>query len=126
LRYSAWVRDAGGSVKGEPLASAELQDHSSGAMEISSGSSAVYDVEREVVPLRLLKRSNEEQMKKLYRLLCNHPDTIHFYLENFIFPAHMDSKVLKLSAAGQELGGEMMFKRRIGFSGGIFFLLISD
>ena len=29
----------------------------------------------------------------------------------------MDSKVLKLSAAGQELGGEMLFQRRIGFSG---------
>ena len=71
----------------------------------------------EVVPLRLLKRSNEEQMKKLFQLIRTLPETIHYYLENFVFPAHMDNKITKLSAAGQELGGEMLFSKRIGFSG---------
>lgn len=99
ILYSNWVRDAGGSIKGE------------------SDPTLQSNPEKEVIPLRLLKRSNEEQMKKLFGFLSNHPDTIHFYLENFIFPAYMDSKILKLSAAGQELGGEMIFKRRIGFSG---------
>jgi hypothetical protein len=99
ILYCNWVRDAGGFIKGE------------------NDPSSHHDPDNEVIPLRLLKRSNDEQMKRLYRFLSNHPDTIHFYLENFIFPAYMDSKVLKLSAAGQELGGEMLFKRRIGFSG---------
>lgn len=107
ILYSTWVRDAGGFIKGE---------------------TDVSNPEKEVIPLRLLKRSNEEQMKKLYKFLVNHPDTIHFYLENFIFPAYMDSKILKLSAAGQELGGEMLFQRRIGFSGFLFhfFLLFMN
>jgi hypothetical protein len=100
ILYSTWVKDAGGFIKGE-------NDN----LSVSS------HLNNEVIPLRLLKRSNEDQMKKLYGFLSNHPDTIHFYLENFIFPAYMDSKILKLSAAGQELGGEMLFKRRIGFSG---------
>lgn len=100
ILYSNWVKDAGGFIKGE-----------------NDLSTTPSDPENEVIPLRLLKRSNDEQMKRLYRFLSNHPDTIHFYLENFIFPAYMDSKILKLSAAGQELGGEMLFKRRIGFSG---------
>ena len=33
---------------------------------------------REVVPLRLLKRSNEEQMRKLYNLIQFTPETIHW------------------------------------------------
>jgi hypothetical protein len=100
ILYSNWVKDAGGFIKGE-----------------ENDLTVPYNPENEVIPLRLLKRSNEDQMKRLYGFLSNHPDTIHFYLENFIFPAYMDSKILKLSAAGQELGGEMLFKRRIGFSG---------
>lgn len=126
MRYSGWVRDAGGSVKGEqvtelrvPAAGVGVDDGMVEEEATTGPLSEAYDSSREVVPLRLLKRSNEDQMQKLFSLLQNHPDTIHFYLENFIFPAHMDSKVLKLSAAGQELGGEMLFKRRIGFSGGI-------
>lgn len=105
ILYCNWVTEAGGYVKGETN---NLLDHNKD-----------YNLQNEVVPLRLLKRSNDEQMKRLYNLLSNHPDTIHFYLENFIFPAYMDSKINKLSAAGQELGGEMLFKRRIGFSGNI-------
>lgn len=124
MRYSGWVRDAGGFVKGEQGVTGSVaaagEDGLVDSMEEEAESGAVaveYNSAQEVVPLRLLKRSNEDQMNKIFSLLQNHPDTIHFYLENFIFPAHMDSKVLKLSAAGQELGGEMLFKRRIGFSG---------
>lgn len=94
LRYESWVREAGGRIKGDGCTDGI-----------------------EVIPLYLLKRSNDEQMQRLYTLLQHHPDTIQFYLESFIFPAYTDSKVMKLSAAGQELGGEMMFGRRVGFSG---------
>lgn len=45
------------------------------------------------------------------------PDVIHWYLNEFIFPAYMRHQVIKLSASGQELGGDMLFSRRIGFSG---------
>lgn len=119
LRYSSWVNDAGGSVKGENTFTIPDDSHAMDveALDIRDPAAVSYNDEKEVVPLRLLKRSNDEQMSKIFQLLKDHPDTIHFYLENFIFPAHMDSKVLKLSAAGQELGGEMLFRRRIGFSG---------
>lgn len=45
------------------------------------------------------------------------PDVIHWYLNEFIFPAYMRHQVIKLSSSGQELGGDMLFSRRIGFSG---------
>lgn len=98
------------------------------------------DDEKEIVPLRLLKRSNEEMMQKLYKLFVKLPDLIHWYLNDFIFPAYMRHQVIKLSASGQvrnlffkklirllllsyvcvslqELGGDVLFGRRIGFSG---------
>ena len=84
---------------------------------LRGGSGYDADNEKVVVSLRLLKRSNEEQMRKLFNLLRTLPDVIHYYLENFIFPVYTDSKITKLSAAGQELGGEMLFRKRIGFSG---------
>ena len=75
------------------------------------------DDEKVVVPLWLLKQSNDEQMLKLFELLRKQPSTIHWYLENVVFPSYMQHQKLKLSASGQELGGEMLFARRIGFSG---------
>ncbi len=39
------------------------------------------------------------------------------YLNEFIFPAYMRHQIVKLSASGQALGGDMLFGRRIGFSG---------
>jgi hypothetical protein len=39
------------------------------------------------------------------------------YLNDIIFPEVLAHQGLKLSACGQELGGDMLFGRRIGFSG---------
>ena len=40
-----------------------------------------------------------------------------YYLNELIFPEVLAHQGLKLSTCGQELGGEMLFGRRIGFSG---------
>lgn len=40
-----------------------------------------------------------------------------FYLQELIFPEVLAHQGLKLSTCGQELGGEALFGRRIGFSG---------
>ena len=69
------------------------------------------------MPLRLLKRSNAEQMTKLFALLKRSPAAIHWYLEQFVFPEFMRHQKVKLSASGQEVGGDLLFPRRIGFSG---------
>merc|ERR1712185_513825 len=60
---------------------------------------------------------NDEQMTKLFELLRKLPSCIHWFLEQVIFPSFMQHQLLKLSASGQELGGSMLFGRRIGFSG---------
>ena len=70
-----------------------------------------------VVSLNLLRRSNEAHMQPLYALLRQLPSFIHAYLQEFVFPPYMRHKRSKISASGQELGGSILFGRRIGFSG---------
>ena len=57
-------------------------------------------------------------MSRIYNLFKRHPDVIHFYLNEEIFPKYTRHQVIKLSESGQALGSSMLFPRaRIGFSG---------
>jgi hypothetical protein len=53
----------------------------------------------------------------LYPLLGKLPHAVMFYLDALIFPEVLAYQGLKLSTCGQELGGDMLFGKRIGFSG---------
>lgn len=110
LLYESWVQQAGGKIKGSRMAATAAEGTPS-TQELS------MEDERVVVPLWLLKQSNDEQMTKLYELLRKLPACIHWLLEQVVFPSFMQHQLLKLSASGQELGGSMLFGRRIGFSG---------
>ena len=44
-------------------------------------------------------------------------DVIHYYLREIVFPRTMHQQRTKISASGQELGSEILFGRRLGFSG---------
>jgi len=95
FRYAAWVREAGGRIKGSRNYNKE--DEKGKGKDLMDDE----DDEKEIVPLRLLKRSNEEMMQKLYKLFVKLPDLIHWYLNDFIFPGYMRHQVIKLSASGQ-------------------------
>jgi hypothetical protein len=71
----------------------------------------------EVVQLKFLQKSNEDQMEKLFKLLQKEPLVLHHYLEKTIFPKYMRSQRRKITASGQAIGGDMLFGRRVGFSG---------
>jgi hypothetical protein len=111
VRYQRWVAEAGGSVAGSYRDLTAAREH---ALE-SGAADAAHVVP--VLPLDLLKRSNNNHMQPLYLLLKNAPSVIHYYLREFIFPQYMRYQRCKLSASGQDLGGSMLFGRRIGFSG---------
>ena len=70
-----------------------------------------------MVQLKFLQKSNEEQMDKLFNLLTYEPLVIHHYLTKTIFPLHMRSQRMKISASGQAVGGDMLVGKRLGFSG---------
>ncbi len=56
-------------------------------------------------------------MQKFFSLIQREPLAIHHYLEKTIFPKYMRSQRKKLTASGQAIGGDMLFGRRVGFSG---------
>lgn len=42
---------------------------------------------------------------------------IDYYLDTLIFPETMEHRGLKLAANGQDVGGDMLFDVKLGFSG---------
>ena len=126
--HHSWVTQAGGVVQTRALSEDSdtiipgiwQQQHKQGDREWTD----LPPEEREewigkalVVPLRLLKRSNSGQMSKLFNLLRFEPKVALWYLSEIIFPTHMRHQHTKLSASGQDLGGDILFPKRIGFSG---------
>ncbi|KOO22777.1 conserved unknown protein [Chrysochromulina tobinii] len=79
-------------------------------VDVSEGST-------DILPLHLLDVSDVEYMAMLYELLSRKPEPIKFYLEELVFPDTTAHQPMKLSANGQDVGGAMLFSRRIGFSG---------
>jgi thiol-disulfide isomerase/thioredoxin len=135
-RYEQWVREAGGRIRG--AVDYRSLSHVVGSQEFSDDYEDDDDglkraepqtkklktmgkrssrASKEVVSLRLLKQSSKEQILELYFLLRKLPDLIHWYLNEFIFPTHMRFQHTKISASGQDIGGNMLFPRRVGFSG---------
>jgi len=69
-------------------------------------------------PLQLLDIKDTEQMDVLYALLHKLPEIVYFWVNSeVVFPETSRHQALKLVANGQALGGDMLFRRRIGFSG---------
>ncbi len=120
--FEHWIFLAGGIVKGSKRfrekynpsrkkVACESYDDSSDT--ITSDES----FEVQIWPLRLIDINDQDQFDALFKLLRNIPRVIHYYLSKIVFPAILKHQNVKLSASGQELGGTMLFNRRIGFSG---------
>ena len=76
-----------------------------------------YTDGKEVWPLRLIDAEDEEQFQIVYNLLHDLPELVHHYLHTFVFPKTAHSAPLKLSASGQDVGGDILADHRVGFSG---------
>ncbi len=72
---------------------------------------------RTVMDLELFQIGDSKQMNALFALLRMEADVIHHYLRKIVFPRTMQQQRVKISASGQELGSDILFGRRLGFSG---------
>eukprot|EP01059_Diplonema_ambulator_P000956 TRINITY_DN1073_c1_g4_i1.p1 TRINITY_DN1073_c1_g4~~TRINITY_DN1073_c1_g4_i1.p1 ORF type:complete len:4122 (+),score=1331.11 TRINITY_DN1073_c1_g4_i1:86-12451(+) len=70
-----------------------------------------------VLPLPLFHLNDSKQFKRLYNLVRRVPELIYYYLDHHVYPATMNFQSLKISACGHELGSDLLFGRRAGFSG---------
>ena len=72
---------------------------------------------RRVMDLELFQLSDVKQMSNLYNLIHMESSVIHYYLRDIVFPTTMQQQRVKISSSGQELGSDILFGRRLGFSG---------
>jgi hypothetical protein len=75
------------------------------------------DRARTVPALDILQPSEERQILCAFNILHDSAEVTYYYLETFVFPKCMMNQKLKIGSSGQELGSDILFGRRLGFSG---------
>jgi len=119
LMFAKWVEVAGGHVRGLKKKGAKVESAPGNASPIPAPSAAgeSTEVDDEILPLHLLDLRDPEMINDLYKILGRQAIVVEHYLNSFVFPETMEHQVLKLAANGQDLGGALLFERRLGFSG---------
>ena len=120
--YESWVLGCGATIRDPAADKQKSYSDESAATAMQAGGQASDDeddeeLQNEVVSLSLLKRSDSEQMDKLFKVLQRSPQVIDYYLQEMVFPTFLRYQADKISASGQEIGGDILFKTRVGFSG---------
>jgi len=119
LRYKEWVEEAGGKVRGPregEKEGGEKGDDPEAFLRAPMGRAGGRGSD-DIWPLHLLDLKDDHHMSVTYNLLKNLPNVMQFYLDQLVFPLTMEHHHEKVSASGQDLGGDMLFGRRVGFSG---------
>jgi hypothetical protein len=118
LKYASWVEHSGGKVRGPKKSE---QWHNSGddeqEFDYAKRAEALRTAQDEIWPLHLLDLKDKEHLDTSYKLLRRNALVMMYYLNHVVFPLVMEHHLEKINASGQDLGGDMLFKRRVGFSG---------
>jgi hypothetical protein len=125
VRWSAWVKLAGGRVRGTRPAKGDTDGDTrmlpNRLHPKADAGSVDTEIDPEVLksvwPLHLVDTKDREQFDVLYRLLFRLPQIVDWYTTNIVFPVTMRFQLQRISASGQDLGGDLVFGRRLGFSG---------
>ena len=131
-RFEQWVLSAGKKVRGSKKREKSVRRSRSIILPVDNALvlrknkegndmnifGEIFTEEDDLIwPLQLIDLKDKEQFKVLHPLMFKLPHTVMYYLNELIFPEVLAHQNLKLSTCGQELGGEILFGRRIGFSG---------
>jgi hypothetical protein len=119
LKYKSWVEEAGGKVRGPREGEGESgnkDDPEADFFKAPAGRIGARGAD-DIWPLHLLDVKDDQHMSVTYKLLHNIPSVLQYYLHTFVFPLTMEHHHDKISASGQDLGGDMLFGKRVGFSG---------
>jgi hypothetical protein len=117
LLYKAWIEEAGGKVRGPREGEvAEGSEEGLESFKAPVGRIGARGTD-DIWPLHLLDLKDDQHMNVTYNLLKTLPSLMRYYLHNFVFPLTMEHHHDKIGASGQDLGGDMLFGKRVGFSG---------
>ncbi|CAK8991914.1 Uncharacterized protein SCF082_LOCUS2863 [Durusdinium trenchii] len=110
--WTEWVKLQGAAVRGgEKLAAEKVWDPKYLVLSDRSDSETQL-----VPPLEWLDSSDASQVALVYSVMKTSPFLMEFHLHQ-VFPALLKHADAKLSANGQDLGGEVLSSSRLGFSG---------
>lgn len=121
--FAKWVALSGGRVKGvsKKVQAAYVKGYSNSDTLVGDdetpGMSEYEHTLRNVWPLQLIDLRDKEQFDFLFGLLNKSAQMIQRYLFNSIFPETMEFQPTRLTSNGQDLGGDLVFGQRFGFSG---------
>jgi hypothetical protein len=125
IRWQEWVRLAGGRVRGISHKKGFLEGdtrlipnrfHPS-CQPHPNSHGIEEDLLNSIWPLHLVDYKDKDQFDVLYKLLFKLPQIVEWYLTHSVFPVTMRFQLQRLSSSGQELGGDLVFCHRLGFSG---------
>lgn len=121
--FAKWVALAGGRVRGidwktqNRLVKGYTKPDTLLVEESVIGMSENDYLLRNVWPLQLVDTNDPEQFQFLHHLMHKLPAMVYNYLHEEIFPETMTFRPTRLCANGQEIGGDLLFGMRFGFSG---------
>eukprot|EP00808_Paulinella_micropora_P012642 g44173.t1 len=78
---------------------------------------ATFQDELHVLPLHIFNPLDNEQLYQLTQAIQFTPEVINYYLQSHALAKTLTYQRVKLSASGMDLGGDILFGRRLGFSG---------
>eukprot|EP00457_Paulinella_chromatophora_P000008 gb/GEZN01000008.1/.p1 GENE.gb/GEZN01000008.1/~~gb/GEZN01000008.1/.p1 ORF type:complete len:5332 (+),score=895.35 gb/GEZN01000008.1/:82-16077(+) len=78
---------------------------------------ASYEDDLHVLPLHIFNPLDTEQLQHLTEAIQFTPEVINYYLQNQALRKTLTYQRVKLSASGVDLGSDILFGRRLGFSG---------
>eukprot|EP00930_Biecheleria_cincta_P036032 TRINITY_DN2473_c0_g3_i1.p1 TRINITY_DN2473_c0_g3~~TRINITY_DN2473_c0_g3_i1.p1 ORF type:complete len:3331 (+),score=578.52 TRINITY_DN2473_c0_g3_i1:683-9994(+) len=116
--YNSWVRLKGAHVRGE-VDGMELcgGQHNYDQILVMQHSTQADIGVQVVPPLQWIDLHDDSQIQLISTVLGSSPFFLEFYLHDYLFPRLLRHTDSKLSADGQDLGGEAFCGSRLGFSG---------
>jgi hypothetical protein len=114
-RATAELRAGGGVSSGAAVAAVAAAARSRAAA--AAGDEDQLTSGFGILPLEMFQPDDEKQLRSAHYALGRSPEVVLYFLSNFVFPSVMNHQELKLTASGCDLGGDMLFHARAGFSG---------
>jgi hypothetical protein len=111
------VEAAGGKVRGPKKQESNVAEVDEETEFLAAPAYAGVRPTDDIWPLHLLDLSDDNHLDITYKLLKGSPLLLKYYLDTFVFPLVLENHGEKIAASGQDLGGDMLFSRRVGFSG---------
>jgi hypothetical protein len=118
LKFKKWVKKASARCEEEHGGGALTEQQQ--LLRVQGDEPLVTEAELESIKkLTIGSFSVQDKAQfKLFQVALNKaPDVCEYYLQHHVFPKVMQHQNVKLQANGVDLGGPMLFKTRLGFSG---------